>query len=156
MTNTRDHDLSASPDERRRLLSDGDVVPDTTNREPDFEDQLTTFESPVLSSKKPKRLTGFSILLSLILATTIFELWPRSRHQPGSGKDALYSNGTHEFKKTVLMVSIDGFRADYLDSGLTPHLLDISREGVRAKYMKPVFPVRILFLHTWCTQIVIL
>ena len=32
-------------------------------------------------------------------------------------------------------------RADYLDRGLTPHLLDISKQGLRAKYMKPVFPV---------------
>ena len=32
-------------------------------------------------------------------------------------------------------------RADYLDRGLTPHLLDISKKGLRAKSMKPVFPV---------------
>jgi hypothetical protein len=32
-------------------------------------------------------------------------------------------------------------RADYLDRGLTPHLLDISKKGLRAKFMKPVFPV---------------
>ncbi|KAI4524102.1 hypothetical protein GGG16DRAFT_115614 [Schizophyllum commune] len=41
----------------------------------------------------------------------------------------LRSNGTHEFKRTV---SIDGLRADYLDRGLTPHLLDISKQGLRA------------------------
>lgn len=35
----------------------------------------------------------------------------------------------------------DGFRADYLDRGLTPHLLDISKKGLRAKSMKPIFPV---------------
>jgi len=51
------------------------------------------------------------------------------------------SNGTHNFKRTVLMVSIDGLRADYLDRGLTPHLLNISRTGLRAKWMKPIFPV---------------
>jgi hypothetical protein len=34
-------------------------------------------------------------------------------------------------------------RADYLDRGLTPHLLDISKQGLRAKFMKPVFPVSI-------------
>lgn len=32
-------------------------------------------------------------------------------------------------------------RADYLDRGLTPHLLDISKQGIRAKFMTPVFPV---------------
>ena len=35
-------------------------------------------------------------------------------------------------------------RADYLDRGFTPHLLDISKQGLRAKFMRPVFPVRTL------------
>ncbi|KAH8114406.1 Phosphodiest-domain-containing protein [Phellopilus nigrolimitatus] len=52
----------------------------------------------------------------------------------------LRSNGTNDFKRTVLIVSIDGLRADYLDRGLTPHLLDISKKGLRAKFMKPIFP----------------
>jgi hypothetical protein len=38
-------------------------------------------------------------------------------------------------------------RADYLDRGLTPHLLDISKQGLRAKFMKPVFPVSSLDRH---------
>lgn len=33
-------------------------------------------------------------------------------------------------------------RADYLDRGFTPHLLDISKQGLRAKFMRPIFPVR--------------
>jgi hypothetical protein len=32
-------------------------------------------------------------------------------------------------------------RADYLDRGLTPHLLNIGERGLRAEFMKPVFPV---------------
>lgn len=55
--------------------------------------------------------------------------------------ETLRSNGTHDFKRTVLMVSIDGLRADYLDRGLTPHLVEISRKGLRAKWMRPIFPV---------------
>ncbi|KAG2362933.1 alkaline-phosphatase-like protein, partial [Suillus spraguei] len=45
--------------------------------------------------------------------------------------------------------SIDGLRGDYLDRGLTPHLLDISRDGIRAKYMKPVFPCTLTFPNHW-------
>ncbi|KAJ6627839.1 alkaline-phosphatase-like protein [Mycena sp. CBHHK59/15] len=55
--------------------------------------------------------------------------------------EGVRSNGTHDFKRTVLIVSIDGLRADYLDRGLTPHLLDISKQGLRAKAMVPIFPV---------------
>ncbi|KAF9503081.1 hypothetical protein BS47DRAFT_1310273 [Hydnum rufescens UP504] len=62
--------------------------------------------------------------------------------------DVRLSNGTHQFRRTVLMVSIDGLRADYIDRGLTPHLLDISRKGLRAKFMKPVFPT-LTFPNHW-------
>jgi hypothetical protein len=138
MTNTHVVDKLATPDERRGLLSN---VDDIDAVQADLEEQST---SPA-TLRKHKRFAGFSVFLSLILAATLFGLWPHTRYDTRIGRDALYSNGTHEFKKTVLMVSIDGLRADYLDRGLTPHLLDISREGLRAKYMKPVFPVRIPF-----------
>ncbi|KAI0270021.1 Phosphodiest-domain-containing protein [Gloeopeniophorella convolvens] len=62
--------------------------------------------------------------------------------------DTLRSNGTHDFKRTVLLVSIDGLRADYLDRGLTPHLLDISKKGLRAKHMQPIFPT-LTFPNHW-------
>ena len=41
---------------------------------------------------------------------------------------------------TVLLVSLDGFRADYLDRGLTPVMSRIAREGVRAEWMSPSYP----------------
>ena len=39
-------------------------------------------------------------------------------------------------------MSIDGFRWDYLDRGLTPTLSRLAREGVRAEAMVPVFPTK--------------
>ncbi|KAL4256686.1 Type I phosphodiesterase/nucleotide pyrophosphatase [Pleurotus pulmonarius] len=62
--------------------------------------------------------------------------------------EKLRSNGTHDFKRTVVLISIDGFRADYLDRGLTPHLLDISKQGIRAKFMRPIFPT-LTFPNHW-------
>ncbi|KAH8825018.1 Phosphodiest-domain-containing protein [Flagelloscypha sp. PMI_526] len=62
--------------------------------------------------------------------------------------DYIRSNGTHDFKRTVLIVSIDGLRADYLDRGLTPHLLDIAKQGLRAKSMVPIFPT-LTFPNHW-------
>ncbi|KAK4700203.1 hypothetical protein P7C70_g6048, partial [Phenoliferia sp. Uapishka_3] len=49
-------------------------------------------------------------------------------------------NGTHWFDRTVLLVSLDGVRADYLERGLTPHLVGIAKKGLRAEFLKPVFP----------------
>lgn len=43
---------------------------------------------------------------------------------------------------TVLLVSIDGFRWDYLDRGLTPALSRLAHEGVRAEALVPVFPTK--------------
>jgi predicted AlkP superfamily pyrophosphatase or phosphodiesterase len=40
----------------------------------------------------------------------------------------------------VILVSIDGFRADYLDRGHTPNLSALAADGVRAEAMRPAFP----------------
>jgi predicted AlkP superfamily pyrophosphatase or phosphodiesterase len=45
-------------------------------------------------------------------------------------------------RPAVLLVSLDGFRWDYLDRGLTPNLERLAREGVRAEAMVPVFPTK--------------
>ena len=43
-------------------------------------------------------------------------------------------------QRAVLLVGIDGFRADYLDRGITPVLSKLAAEGVRAKAMRHPFP----------------
>lgn len=40
----------------------------------------------------------------------------------------------------VLLISLDGFRADYLDKTDAPNLRRLAREGVRAAWMNPSFP----------------
>ncbi|KJV30910.1 ectonucleotide pyrophosphatase/phosphodiesterase [Luteibacter yeojuensis] len=40
----------------------------------------------------------------------------------------------------VLLVSIDAFRADYLDRHITPNLQALADDGARAAYMLPSFP----------------
>lgn len=40
----------------------------------------------------------------------------------------------------LILVSIDGFRADYLERGLTPTLNALAGSGVHAEYMRPSFP----------------
>ncbi|GAA5823294.1 hypothetical protein JCM11251_007556 [Rhodosporidiobolus azoricus] len=64
---------------------------------------------------------------------------------PGGGRRW---NGTHWWDPTVILVSLDGVRADYLERGLTPHLLNISRKGMRAEYLEPCFP-SITFPNHW-------
>lgn len=37
------------------------------------------------------------------------------------------SNGTDEFDPTVIILSFDGFRAEYLNRGLTPNMLSVGK-----------------------------
>lgn len=54
---------------------------------------------------------------------------------------SLKSNGTSLFAATTIMISLDGFRHDYLQRGLTPNLNRLVDEGVSpADGMKPSFP----------------
>ena len=40
----------------------------------------------------------------------------------------------------LILISLDGVRADYLDRGITPTLAALAADGVRAESMKPAFP----------------
>ena len=40
----------------------------------------------------------------------------------------------------VILISLDGFRADYLDRGVSPTLSALAKDGVRAEAMRPSFP----------------
>lgn len=52
----------------------------------------------------------------------------------------LLSNGTSLFAPTTVLISLDGFRADFLNRGLTPRLSSFIAEGISPKYMLPSFP----------------
>lgn len=52
----------------------------------------------------------------------------------------VFSNGTALFGPTTVIISLDGFRADFLQRGLTPRLSAFIKEGVSPKYMLPSFP----------------
>jgi predicted AlkP superfamily pyrophosphatase or phosphodiesterase len=50
------------------------------------------------------------------------------------------SNGTHTFRPTTILISLDGFRADFLNRGLTPALSAFIASGISPRYMLPSFP----------------
>lgn len=66
-------------------------------------------------------------LLSLLLA---FFLPLAAQAQEGS-----------ERQPVTILISIDGFRADYLDRGITPNLSRLAAEGARGK-LRPSFPTK--------------
>ncbi|KAL3219588.1 hypothetical protein MRX96_030342 [Rhipicephalus microplus] len=42
----------------------------------------------------------------------------------------------------LILISLDGFRADYLSRGLNPSLERLAQCGVKAPFMRPVFPTK--------------
>jgi predicted AlkP superfamily pyrophosphatase or phosphodiesterase len=77
---------------------------------------------------------GFAIL---VLGAWKLSMNRRSGQQP---KQHLVSNGTALFAPTTIILSLDGFRADFLQRGLTPRLSALVKEGVSPQYMLPSFP----------------
>ncbi|EDO35535.1 predicted protein, partial [Nematostella vectensis] len=48
--------------------------------------------------------------------------------------------GTKELKQTVLLISLDGFRWDYMSKASTPNLDFLVKTGSKAKFIRSVFP----------------
>lgn len=63
-------------------------------------------------------------------------------HERGSEK--LYHNGSDYFASTVVLISLDGFRPDYLNRGITPNLRQFGK--FFKFYFKPSF---FNFLHVY-------
>ena len=50
------------------------------------------------------------------------------------------SNGTTTFAPTTILISLDGFRADFIHRNITPTLNSFIANGISPKYMLPSFP----------------
>lgn len=76
---------------------------------------------------------GFSIL--------VLVAWKLSKHRKEAVPvQKMLSNGTALFAPTTILISLDGFRSDFLHRGITPRLNKFVAEGVSPVYMNPSFP----------------
>lgn len=98
---------------------------------------------------RPKKASAW-ILRPAIFVTIIVGLFVllglgavnASKHRASKRPPSVqtYSNGTHNFKPTTILISLDGFRADFLNRGLTPAMSAFIASGVSPRYMLPSFP----------------
>jgi predicted AlkP superfamily pyrophosphatase or phosphodiesterase len=80
-------------------------------------------------------------IISVAFAILVLVAWKLSKgHHELAPAMQLVSNGTEMFAPTTLIISLDGFRADFLQRGLTPRLNAFVREGISPLYMLPSFP----------------
>ena len=61
---------------------------------------------------------------------------PASNQSPTNG----INRPEHRNKPYLVLISLDGFRADYLDRFSLPTLQRLMKRGARARWMNPVFP----------------
>jgi Type I phosphodiesterase / nucleotide pyrophosphatase len=75
-----------------------------------------------------------------VAITLIVRVFSRPVRPRRTANAVVTSNGTHSFQPTVLIISLDGFRPDYIDIGVTPNIHRLREVGVAPEYMKPSFP----------------
>lgn len=90
--------------------------------------------------KNRRRWTWIYLAIGAAFAALVFVAWRMSRKTAAFKAQALLSNGTALFAPTTLIISLDGFRADFLQRGLTPRLNTLVKEGISPLYMNPSFP----------------
>jgi predicted AlkP superfamily pyrophosphatase or phosphodiesterase len=88
-----------------------------------------------------QRFCLIHLCIAMGFLTLVFGAWRLSvgRKVIKSGQK-LFDNGTALFAPTTILISLDGFRADFLKRGITPRLNAFIEEGVSPVYMLPSFP----------------
>ncbi|KAK2764520.1 hypothetical protein FQN54_009215 [Arachnomyces sp. PD_36] len=107
--------------------------------------ELDSYNQSKASPQTPGRFPEDHVFAGIIVLFAIFVLGAykassgfRASHRTHNNK--FLSNGTSLFAPTTILISLDGFRADFLNRGLTPTLNSFIAEGISPKYMLPSFP----------------
>lgn len=128
-------------------MKDGSTTGDSSDR--DDSDEMDRRHLGMMAQENIQRRRSWRrwLLIHALIAIgfTILVLvaWKLSKAKKQNGaivKDRFVSNGTALFGPTTLVISLDGFRADFLSRGLTPRLNAFVKEGISPKYMLPSFP----------------
>ncbi|KAI5819342.1 alkaline-phosphatase-like protein [Pyronema omphalodes] len=100
--------------------------------------------------RKPskRRILVVSCLLMTFLGMVVFGSLGLSRGIKNGAPRLEFWNGTTGYAKTTVLISLDGFRADFLGRNITPTLDSFMRSGVSPDYMTPSFP-SVTFPNHW-------
>jgi predicted AlkP superfamily pyrophosphatase or phosphodiesterase len=131
---------------RARLLQAADETEEEYISRTSSETDLTAWKEANRSKRQTKRrvfccrfllhITIILFFLAMVYGAYRATLASNSRRKPVT----LMSNGTSLWAPTTLVISLDGFRADFLERGISPTLNGFIKEGVSPLYMLPPFP----------------
>ncbi|KAK6336647.1 hypothetical protein TWF718_009443 [Orbilia javanica] len=167
--NMDDRDVLDSEDEREKLLSvakdDASIfgslgrkkgrrvlvgsMRDSYRMEEGSAKKVKVYDVDRETARRPTiiKLAVFTLALTAFLVALIGGAMQYSSSSSGFSKSIL-SNGTHEYHPTTILISLDGFRADFLKRGISPTLQKFINEGVSPPYMYPSFP-SVTFPNHW-------
>jgi len=125
-------------------MKDGSSTGDSSDRDDSDEVDRQGLQH-FAHAKTSRRRNCCRWLLVLTMIATAFAIlvllaWKLSINKRLERSQSLVSNGTALFGPTTIIISLDGFRADFLNRGLTPRLNAFIKEGVSPLYMLPSFP----------------
>jgi len=91
-----------------------------------------------------KKLFAFVVAVVLVLLLLIILLVVFLTKSPNEGEKARIHcpEWKNDTKYPLILISMDGFRPDYLDRDITPNINYLARNGVRAKFLRPQFPTK--------------
>lgn len=125
-------------------MKEGSETGDSSERDDSEEvDRLGMKFLENAQSKKKRRCCQWTLIhaiIAAILALLAFGAWRLSLKDRSHRPQQYASNGTALFGPTTIIISLDGFRADFLNRELTPRLKAFVKEGVSPLYMLPSFP----------------
>ncbi|KAI0402496.1 alkaline-phosphatase-like protein [Xylaria palmicola] len=127
-------------------IRDGSETGDSSDRDDSDElDRQHLMHVSGVKAAKKRRWWKWALIYTIIALTFILLIliaWKLSldKKHPVATAAQIRSNGTALFAPTTLIISLDGFRADFLTRGLTPRLNAFIKEGVSPLYMTPSFP----------------
>lgn len=108
--------------------------------EPDPQQFHAVYEEQPSRRTRLFKRAGVYLAIIFLFLTLLSAAYRASRASSATQLMNLLSNGTSHFAPTTILISLDGFRADFLNRGLTPTLNSFVQDGVSPLYMLPSFP----------------
>jgi predicted AlkP superfamily pyrophosphatase or phosphodiesterase len=121
-----------------------------SGEESEDEEETRWGEKMDAKPRKPtkRKVLVVSCLLMTFLGMVVFGSLGLSRGMKEGAPRLEFWNGTMGYAKTTVLISLDGFRADFLGRNMTPTLDSFVRSGVSPEYMTPSFP-SVTFPNHW-------
>lgn len=147
---TEDFDVLNEQEEEEKLLRQQQQHSRRAANEESFDLERGSGR-PYSSPARPRRrrLSWLQALkmsvIGMFLASMLYFLLATAKASSKTGSGArllktVLSNGTHDYHPTTILISLDGYRPDYLLQNVTPTLDALATNGQHPDYMWPSFP----------------